>query len=177
MTSNSGRTPPPLSTSATGLKHWLRNHPKLMVTILVLAAAAWYTASESTDPATTGSAQTADGQLIATPVAVASARQDTLNVYLFGLGVVTPLNTVKVSSRVDGELLSVAFEEGQMVKAGDLLAQIDPVPFEVELKLASGQLERDKALLDKAKVDLERYNKLLEQDSISSQLVDTKESL
>jgi len=73
--------------------------------------------------------------------------------------------------------MRVAFEEGQMVAAGDLLAEIDPRPFEVQLTLATGQLARDQALLDNARIDLERYRTLLKQDSISRQQVDTQESL
>ncbi|MBI5920570.1 MAG: MdtA/MuxA family multidrug efflux RND transporter periplasmic adaptor subunit [Betaproteobacteria bacterium] len=119
----------------------------------------------------------ADSMLRAIPVVVAPVRQGSLDVYLFGLGTVTPLNAVMVRGRVDGQLMRVAFEEGQMVQAGDLLAQIDPRPFEVQLTLANGQLARNQALLDNARTDLERYRMLLEQDSISRQQVDTQESL
>jgi len=104
-------------------------------------------------------------------------RQGSLDVYLHALGTVTPLNAVVVRSRVDGQLMRVAFVEGQMVKAGDLLAQIDPRPFEVQLTLATGQLARDQALLENARADVERYRTLLAQDSISRQQVDTQESL
>lgn len=113
----------------------------------------------------------------ANPVVVALVRQGNLDVHLYALGTVTPLNTVVVRSRVDGQLMRVMFKEGQMVKAGDLLAQIDPRPFEVQLTLATGQLARNQALLGNARIDLERYRTLLAQDSISRQQVDTQEAL
>ena len=118
-----------------------------------------------------------DPSLRATPVLAAPVRQGSLDLYLYALGTVTPLNAVVVRSRVDGQLMKVAFAEGQMVKADDLLAQIDPRPFEVQLTLATGQLARDQALLENARADLERYRTLLAQDSISRQQVDTQESL
>ncbi len=111
------------------------------------------------------------------PVVAAPARKGNIEVYIDGLGTVTPRNMVVVRARVDGQLLSVAFREGQDVKAGDLLAQIDPRPFEVMLTQANGQMARDQAQLKNAQLDLERYRTLLTQDSISKQQVDTQEAL
>ncbi len=111
------------------------------------------------------------------PVLVAKSEKRDVNVYLNALGTVTPRNTITVKARVDGQLLNVYFREGQMVKSGDLLAQIDPRPFEVQLGQAEGQLTRDKALLDNALIDAERYKTLLAQDSISKQQADTQQSL
>jgi multidrug efflux system membrane fusion protein len=111
------------------------------------------------------------------PVVAAAARKGNIDVYIDALGTVTPRNMVVVHTRVDGQLMTVAFREGQNVKAGDLLAQIDPRPFEVLLTQANGQLARDQALLKNAQVDLERYRTLLAQDSISKQQVDTQEAL
>jgi multidrug efflux system membrane fusion protein len=112
-----------------------------------------------------------------TPVLAAPARKGSIDVYVNALGTATPRNLVTVKPRVDGQLMRVAFTEGQIVKAGDLLAEIDPRPFEVQLTQASGQMAKDQALLKNAQVDLERYKTLLAQDSISKQQVDTQEAL
>jgi multidrug efflux system membrane fusion protein len=113
----------------------------------------------------------------ALPVIVEPVRKGTIDVYLNALGTVTPRNLVTVKPRVDGQLMKVYFEEGQLVKAGQLLADIDARPFEVQLGQAQGQLAKDQALLANAQVDLERYKTLLAQDSIAKQQVDTQESL
>jgi multidrug efflux system membrane fusion protein len=113
------------------------------------------------------------------PVAVlaAVATMQDVPVYLNGLGTANPLNTVVVRSRIDGELVKVAFKEGQMVHAGDLLAEIDARAYKVQVQQAEGQLLHDAALLTNAQADLARYRTLLRQDSISAQQTLTQESL
>ena len=111
------------------------------------------------------------------PVHVASATQGEMPVVLTALGTVTPLATVTVLPQLSGVLQDVYFKEGQMVKKGDVLAQIDPRPYQISLQNAQGTLVRDEALLQTARLDLKRYQTLLAQDSIASQQVDTQASL
>jgi multidrug efflux system membrane fusion protein len=108
------------------------------------------------------------------PVVVASARKGQIPVYLNALGSATPFNTVTVRSRIDGQLLKVNFQEGQFVRQGDSLAEIDPKPFEVQLDQARGQLARDEAQLANAKLDLTRYQTLAAQGVIPRQQLDTQ---
>jgi len=103
------------------------------------------------------------------PVAVKSAGRGDFQVFLNGLGTVTAQKTVVVKPRVDGELVRVHFSEGQMIKEGELLAEIDPRQFHIQLQQAQGQLTRDQALLQNAELDRERYQTLLAQDSIAAQ--------
>ena len=111
------------------------------------------------------------------PVVATAVKKGDFDVYLSGLGAVTPLETVTVKSRVDGELTRILFQEGQIVKKGELLAEIDPRPFEVQLTQAEGALARDQALLQNAQLDLERYKDLVKKDLIPKQQLDTQESL
>ncbi|KVH44092.1 MdtA/MuxA family multidrug efflux RND transporter periplasmic adaptor subunit [Burkholderia diffusa] len=111
------------------------------------------------------------------PVSVATATQGEMPIVLSALGTVTPLANVTVKTQLSGYLQSVAFQEGQIVKKGDLLAQIDPRPYQVALENAEGTHARDSALLATARIDLKRYQTLLSQDSIASQTVDTQASL
>ncbi|HEY2274095.1 MAG TPA: efflux RND transporter periplasmic adaptor subunit, partial [Steroidobacteraceae bacterium] len=111
------------------------------------------------------------------PVVVANARGGEMPITLIGLGTVTPLATVTVQSQISGQLMHIAFKEGQAVKAGDSLIQIDPRPYQVALEQAEGAQARDKALLANARVDLDRYQTLFAQDSIAEQQLATQKSL
>ncbi|OLE56794.1 MAG: hypothetical protein AUG13_07220 [Chloroflexi bacterium 13_1_20CM_2_59_7] len=111
------------------------------------------------------------------PVVVATAQRGDLPVYFNGLGTVTAFNTVTVRSRVDGQLVSVAFREGQFVHEGDLLAQIDPRPFEVQFEQAQGQLAKDHAQRKDAEANLERFKLLFKEGVIPQQQLDTQTAL
>jgi multidrug efflux system membrane fusion protein len=110
-------------------------------------------------------------------VRTAVATRGDMPILLQGLGVVTPFSTVTVRPRIGGELQSVSFREGQMVRQGDDLAQIDPRPYEAIVGAIEGDLMRDQALLEQAQVDLARYRPLAERDDISKQKYDAQQSL
>ncbi len=111
------------------------------------------------------------------PVVTAKAVIKDVPVYLNALGGVTPTYSVTIHTQINGILIAVNFKEGQMVKKGDLLAQIDPRPYQAQLIQFQGQLQRDKALLANALIDLKRYQVLWKQDSVSQQVLATQQSL
>ena len=157
-----------------------------LVVIAVLAASGWYyraakSEKSSADAATPGAPSKGKGGFgaggMVVPVVVAAAQRGDLPVYFNGLGTVTAFNTVTVRSRVDGQLVSVAFKEGQFVHEGDLLAQIDPRPFQVQLEQAQGQLAKDQAQRKDAEVNLERFKLLFNEGVIPQQQLDTQGAL
>ncbi len=119
-----------------------------------------------------GRGQTGPPNVLAT-----TAHKGDIGVYVNGLGSVVPITTVTVTSRVDGQLMQVNYREGQMVHQGDLLVQVDPRPFEVALTQAQGALVRDQALLENARVDLNRYETLWARNAIQEQQVATQRAL
>ena len=152
----------------------------------LIAAGIWYfhgsrsasQAADSSAPAATGKGKGGPGTGgFVVPVVVSTAQRGDLPVYFNGLGTVTAFNTVTVHSRVDGQLVSVAFKEGQFVHEGDLLAQIDPRPFQVQLEQAQGQLAKDQAQRKDAEVNLGRYQLLFQEGVIPQQQLDTQAAL
>jgi multidrug efflux system membrane fusion protein len=113
----------------------------------------------------------------AVSVAVAKVQQQDMPVYLVGLGSVTAFYTANIKSRVDGQIMRVNFQEGQVVKEGDLLIVIDPRPFQVQLEQMQAQLFKDQATLRDARLNLQRFTTLIPSGSIAQQQVDTQQSL
>lgn len=159
----------------------------LAVLLLVVAGIAWLALRPAAKPGGGGPGGRPGGggrpnmaaamANLAVPVRVASAVTQDIDIFLKSLGTVTAYNTVTVRSRVSGELVDVPFQEGQQVKAGDLLAQVDPRAFQVALDQARGTQMQNLALLENARRDLQRYQALFKQDSIAKQQVDTQAAL
>ncbi|WP_250471981.1 MdtA/MuxA family multidrug efflux RND transporter periplasmic adaptor subunit [Caballeronia sp. GAFFF1] len=172
---------PPVTTAAPRRRRLV---PLVVAVLIVAGAVAWWhpwnrggTAGSPQQAQQGGRRGGANPMNQPQPVHVATVSQGEMPVVINALGTVTPLANVTVKTQLNGTLMEVAFREGQMVKKGDLLAQIDPRPYEISLRNAQGTLARDQALLQTARLDLQRYQTLLSQDSIAKQQVDTQASL
>jgi multidrug efflux system membrane fusion protein len=165
----------PVKTRHTGL-YWLAG-----LVFVALAAAGIYL---YTQPKTGGQAPTAGGRgggrggrgFGVVPVTATQAKRGDIGVYISNIATVTPIATVTVKSRVDGQLMEVGFKEGQMVQKGDLLALIDPRPYQAAVEQNEGQLARDEAILKNALIDLDRYKMIWTQKAIPKQQLDTQEA-
>jgi multidrug efflux system membrane fusion protein len=157
--------------SAPQRRHWLKWTVIGVIVLLILCLVFVWHSNRSADTKQGGAGARA------IPVAAEAARQADLNVRLISIGNVTPLFTVTVRSRVDGELQKIYFSEGSTVDAGAPLADIDPRPFQVLKLQAEAQLAKDNALLENARVDLKRFEKLLTEDSVAEQQVQTQAAL
>src|SRR6185437_15420938 len=167
------RRPLPADLESSRTRRWI----PWLVTLLLLAAVigglVWLL-PHSAPTAPRGGRFTSGGPM---PVVSAAVAAGDMPITLDALGTVTPLATVTVRTQINGQLTQIAFQEGQHVKKGDFLAQIDPRPYQIALEQAEAQLAKDAALLKNAQLDLTRYQKLLKQDSISQQQRDTQEYL
>lgn len=161
-----------------------RRWPVWIGAILILAAGGGYLLSQRPNATSTnaqgggksgkkGSKGGAGGPV---PVAVDTVKQGNMGVYIEALGTVTPVYTVTVTSRVAGQLMAVHYKEGQLVHKGDLLAEIDPRPYQAVVTQAQGQLARDQAALENARIDLKRYQTALEQHAIPEQQLATQQA-
>jgi membrane fusion protein, multidrug efflux system len=173
------------STSTVSLESGARPKNRWWVWLVVVGlvvAGLWYVrarGSQASSSSTPGAVTEAGGPggapgNFVVPVVVATATKGDLPVFYNGLGTVTALNTVTVRTRIDGELTNVAFKEGQFVKQGDLLAEIDSRPYRVQLEQAQGQLAKDVAARKDAEVNLERYKLLFKEGVIPQQQLDTQ---
>jgi membrane fusion protein, multidrug efflux system len=158
-----------------GWRRFLATRRVLVIVGVVLAFAllAWLLTPKATH-APAGGRFAAGGPM---PIVAASAHAGDMPITLIGLGAVTPLATVTVQSQISGQIMHISFKEGQTVKVGDPLILIDPRPYQVALEQAQGALVRDKALLDNARIDLNRYQTLWSQDSIAEQQLATQKAL
>lgn len=167
---------PPAPPTGKGGARWV-----WLLVVVLLGAGAYLYWSRSGNPQDTQAANKASGDQKANsgavPVVATQAKRGNIGVYLTGLGAVTPIYTVTVRTRVDGELINVLYHEGDVVHKGDLLMEIDPRPFQAQLDQYEGQQVRDTAILENAKVDLTRYRTLLQQNAIPEQQVATQQAL
>ncbi|WP_083748823.1 efflux RND transporter periplasmic adaptor subunit [Pelomonas sp. KK5] len=143
-----------------------------VVAVLVIVGALWASGVFKSDPA-----KKERPQQPPVPVRSAVAKSETVPVALVGIGSVLPVSSVTVRTRVDGQLDSLGFKEGQDVKAGQVLAKIDPRTFQAAVQQAEAQKARDEAQLANARADLARYGQLIKEDATSQQQLDTQKAL
>src|SRR5215469_3217389 len=163
------REPPPFYQPPPRRRGFLGRLLWLILLALIIVGIVWWVLHRS-QPAGTGRF-TSGGPM---PVGTATVQKGDMPIIDNALGTVTPLATVTVQTQINGQLMELGFQEGQLVNKGDFLAQIDPRPYQVALEQAQGQLAKDQATLADAKLDLARYEKLVAQNSIASQTLDTQ---
>jgi multidrug efflux system membrane fusion protein len=152
----------------------------LLIVVVLAVGAYFYFSRATTQQQTATSSPAARGRRGRTgvpPVVAVKAFRGNINLYYTGLGAVTPIFTVTVKSRVDGQLMQVLYKEGQRVKEGDPLVEIDPRPYQAALTQYQGTLLRDQAALQNAKVDLARYQQLIGRKAIPEQTLATQQAL
>lgn len=149
-----------------------------VIVVLIVVGAGWYIWQEnSSAPSSTSERSTIGMRNQKTPVRTTDVAQGVLEERLYAVGTVQAFNTVTVRSRVEGELMRISFKDGQFVRAGEVLAQVDPRPFQAKLEQAEGQLKQVQAQLNQAQNDLARFTTLQKQNSISAQQVESQRAL
>ena len=156
--------PAPEEPSGSGWRKWI----VVLVIVGAVGAAVWKIHSNSQEQQLTA-AQMEAAEDVPTPVQVAAVQQKTMPIYLTELGTVTAYNTVTIKTRVDGQLMRVNVREGQAVKQGEMLVEIDPKPYEAALAQAQGQLVKDQASAENAKAEASRYTALLQAGVVSKE--------
>jgi multidrug efflux system membrane fusion protein len=147
-----------------------------LVLIVVLGAGYYLWAQAGTHARTPGPNAGKSGTP-SVPVVTVRAHRGNIGVYVTGLGNVTPIYTVTVKTRVDGQIMALRYKEGDIVQEGAPLVEIDPRPFEAQLIQFVGQLQRDQALLDNARLDLTRFETLIKTNAVSAQILATQKAL
>jgi membrane fusion protein, multidrug efflux system len=168
-------SPAPGAARRSGRARWIF----VLILLLVLAYVGWRIFGRSA-PATQAQAPAAGRGRMAiseVPVVAATAKQGDIGVYVAALGTVTPVYTVTVTSRVQGQIMQIHYREGQMVRKGDPLIEIDPRPYQAALTQAEGQLAHDQALLTESRIDLDRYQAAFSRNAIAKQQVDDQQQL
>jgi membrane fusion protein, multidrug efflux system len=166
--SDSAQEPPTFPPEPPGGR---RRHPWVWLIVFAVLGAATYWMYHQYEAAQKAHQTTAKRGLGVVPVATGVVRKGDIGVYVEGLGAVSPINTVSVTSRVQGQIVAIHYREGQMVRRGDPLIDIDPRPYQALLTQAQGQLARDEATLAQARIDLDRYRAALSRNAISQQQV------
>jgi membrane fusion protein, multidrug efflux system len=157
--------PPPRQTKSSG-HAWI-----WLIVVMLLLGGIFYVYRQH--QAAEAAAKTkAASRNMSVPITTATSKSGSIGVYINALGTVTPVYTVTVTSRVDGQVMSVNYREGQMVQKGDLLVEIDSRPYEAALKQAEGTLAHDEALLNEARIDLNRYQEAFNRNAIAKQQLD-----
>jgi membrane fusion protein, multidrug efflux system len=166
-------SPPPRGLKVFIHRHWKGLLVVLVIVLLMIAFTLYLRQKQPLAPPAGGRF----GQNSPVAVAVATAVAGDIQVKIPALGTVIPLATVTVRTQITGTLQKIFFTEGQFVRLGDALAQIDPRPYEAALQQMQGNLQRDQALLTNAKLDMKRYEALVKEDSIAQQQLDTQRAL
>ncbi|MCM3869933.1 MAG: MdtA/MuxA family multidrug efflux RND transporter periplasmic adaptor subunit [Pyrinomonadaceae bacterium] len=169
ITPSAAITPPPAVTR----RSTRRRGPWILLGLLLVGGVVGFLIFQHQEKGKAATVKTPPSP-VGVSISTAVAEKGSIGVYINALGSVTPLSTVTVLSRVDGQLMSVNYREGQMVHKGDVLVEIDPRPFQALLTQAEGQYARDKALLENANIDLSRYQAAYSKNAIPKQQLDTQ---